>query len=180
MPGRAAFQDPVNEQSRPDPVGLPGTGQVAPGQYPQAPGHPSGAVAGAGDGEGGDHPGDRVLEAAQGPGGGARRKQHCPGGSVLNADATEPGQIVLSTSPAGTATDVPGGGRFPQTQRPWGGWCSVLFGVGPAKRRRPLLKLDLPALLATPPWPGPRGLAGSPPSFCVLPRTTAVGVVLAR
>lgn len=59
----------------------PGTGQVAPGQYPQAPGHPSGAAAGAGDGEGWGPPRrERTQQAAQGPGGqGPEEATQAPG-----------------------------------------------------------------------------------------------------
>lgn len=52
-------------------MGLPGTGQVALGQYPQALGILRGQWQVLGMGRAGDHPGDRALEAAPGPGAGA-------------------------------------------------------------------------------------------------------------
>lgn len=118
------FQAPVNARSRPDPGGLPGTGQVATGQYPQAPGHPSRAVAGAGD-----HPRGQNAEGSPGSQGTGPEGSSTVTGTTLNADASEPGQIVLSTSPAGAATDVLGT-HGPQTQRPCGGWCCILLGLG--------------------------------------------------
>lgn len=159
----------------PDPVGLPGTGQVAPGQYPPAPGHPFGGQRQVLEmGRAGDHPGDRALAAAQGPPavgwGGSRRKLCCHSWTLLNADAPEPGRIVFSASPAGA--DVTGVDVSTDTG-PVGASAAFCLGLSflcRSWRSEGGLCLNLTSwpLGVTPQWPGPRGLEGSPVSLLCL------------
>ena len=116
------------------------------GQYPQAAGHPSGAMVGAGD-----HREERVREAAGVPGGRARRRkppgQGAAGVGGTPAECRCPETLFRACLPAGASTDVPEGGRLSRHKGLAGAEAAVLSGFGflgpkPAKRGRPL-KLDL-------------------------------------
>lgn len=168
----------------PDPVGLPGTGQVAPGQYPPAPGHPFGGWQQVLEvGRAGDHPGDRALAAAQGPlaGGGG-----LPEEAVLSLTDSAERRCPPTWSDCFLRVPCWGrchrGGRF-RRHRPGGGRRCVLSGVELLvqklmKRRRPLLKLDLLATWSDPSVAGPQRAGGKPSEPLVPPPTTAVGVML--
>lgn len=85
-------------------------------------------------------------------------------GTLLNAEATKPGQIALSTSPAGGGHRCPGGGGSTDTKALWG--LGLRFCLGLGQRSKGGLCLNLTSQHSERPLhlsvAGPRGLVVSP------------------